>query len=662
MAATLTPDNELLYYSFPIAKQEETADGDVLIWGKATDGTLDNDLQIVDPDWSAKALREWFDTGANVRVQHQAQRDPAGKGVYIEADPSGGTWVKSLVVEPVAKELVRKGVLKDYSIGIMHPDIRLADPRFQHLDPQGKAINGVITGRPDGLSKIGELTICDRGSNFGTRFQIAKAAADGSPEFIGKMLGEVNGSGPDADTLEKAAKRFSPVDLAKILAIRARAEEREREELAKAAQPGADEEGGENAMEDEKESDGDDADAGESGKAADSDAVKTAADAVLQATQSLMLAEEAQALKAAEMAAYKRDIDTATRKRLASQGRALSDGSYPIENHEDAGNAVTLALSGHGDVSAAKSLIRRIANKEGWSDILERLDGRKDKAAKVPCPSCSKLSKAAASFCGSCGTPMSAAKSASPGDAVTGEHTQPVPGHREPDGTAAELLERDAGMADGDGASEMAAERKYCPASCEDAMTGKAAMDAALRHRAAGVTSATTGRCTTCCARHSAPMDTVPSASAAHHRTAADPTAWQEKALDAVANAAPGAGPVRWARCGTTPSSSSQRTRTTSRTCAGRASRIPRSQQGTGREARPGDVPGSDRAFADAVPPPVRLGRPRGEPAAGRLPSRHHPGRPALGRRLPARSTSPPGTRRRAPAAPPRRTWCRRRA
>mgnify|MGYP003337320331 CR=1 FL=1 len=48
MAATLTPDGELTYFSFPIEKSEETADGDLIVYGKATDGTVDSDLQIVD--------------------------------------------------------------------------------------------------------------------------------------------------------------------------------------------------------------------------------------------------------------------------------------------------------------------------------------------------------------------------------------------------------------------------------------------------------------------------------------------------------------------------------------------------------------------------------------------------------------------------------------
>jgi hypothetical protein len=61
----------------------------------------------------------------------------------------------------------------------------------------------------------------------------------------------------------------------------------------------------------------------------------------------------------------KRKVSSAERKRLASEGNALPDGSYPIENAEDLHNAAVLARSGHGDVSAAKKLIARRAKELG---------------------------------------------------------------------------------------------------------------------------------------------------------------------------------------------------------------------------------------------------------------------------------------------------------
>lgn len=73
----------------------------------------------------------------------------------------------------------------------------------------------------------------------------------------------------------------------------------------------------------------------------------------------------------AEADCAKRDIDTATRRRLAAEGKALPNLSYPIENVEDLGNAAHLARTGHGDVAAARRLIARRAKELGVANPLE---------------------------------------------------------------------------------------------------------------------------------------------------------------------------------------------------------------------------------------------------------------------------------------------------
>jgi hypothetical protein len=82
---------------------------------------------------------------------------------------------------------------------------------------------------------------------------------------------------------------------------------------------------------------------------------------------------ETEVLKAAGV--EKRDVNTADRKRLAGQGHALSDGSYPIENAGDLHNAAVLARSGHGNVSGAKALIARRARELGVANPLDGDDG-----------------------------------------------------------------------------------------------------------------------------------------------------------------------------------------------------------------------------------------------------------------------------------------------
>lgn len=75
-------------------------------------------------------------------------------------------------------------------------------------------------------------------------------------------------------------------------------------------------------------------------------------------------------IKRLEEEIYKRDFSTEKRKALAGEGKALSDGSYPIEVAADLKPAAILARSGHGNVSGARSLIARRAKALGVKNPL----------------------------------------------------------------------------------------------------------------------------------------------------------------------------------------------------------------------------------------------------------------------------------------------------
>lgn len=214
MATTLTeatsPEMEMVTFSFPISKMETDADGDLVVKGVATDGSVDSDYQIVDPEWSAKALGDWLSTGGNVRMSHDPQR-PVGKGLSVEIDRDGDGkhWVKSVIVDPVAKRLVEKGVLRAYSVGISHPVIK--------RDPSGRAPGGIITG-----GELSELSIVDRPANKNSYLELAKSAGANKVEFTGVLH-----EGVSEDTVSKAAGTFSPADLAKLIEHRRVAEKRQ---------------------------------------------------------------------------------------------------------------------------------------------------------------------------------------------------------------------------------------------------------------------------------------------------------------------------------------------------------------------------------------------------------------------------------------------------
>ena len=349
-AATLTSSGEMAFFSFPIEKVEDGPDGEITVTGKATDGSLDSDLQVVDPAWSEKALREWFDTGANVRVQHQHQRDPAGKGVWLQ-----GHQIRARVVEPVAVKLVKAGVLQDFSVGIMNPDIRRGDPKFRHLDPQGKAVNGIITGRDDGLSKIGEVSLVDRGSNFGTKFAMLKAAATGEPEWVGVLTAPdevvTKVTAPRAyktvsvDLPKSARIRMSPSDLAKMNTMARRAVVPDVTKVAEPVIPPAP-----------------DPDA----------ALKAACDAeddVLGKGSRTFTAEQ--------------------RREHASEGTALADGSYPMPDADSVRRAAILIRSRHGNWKAAAKLLARRAK------ALKIPNPLKQKVAEPEAPKTAKPGKCA---------------------------------------------------------------------------------------------------------------------------------------------------------------------------------------------------------------------------------------------------------------------------
>lgn len=218
MAATVTNSGDLTFISFPIEKFEKNEDGDLYVYGKATDGSVDSDEQIVDTDFSSKAIQEWLETGGNVRVQHNAQRDPAGVGVEAHTDADGTTWVKSLVVEPTAKTLVEKRALRAYSVGIARPKI-VRDS----VARGGRIVDGIIV----------EISLVDRPANKNCGIQLVKSAEDGELEYVGKMFGnsDVVTKGesvvtPDID-LTTGNSTFSPADLAKLLQHRAIAEKRQ---------------------------------------------------------------------------------------------------------------------------------------------------------------------------------------------------------------------------------------------------------------------------------------------------------------------------------------------------------------------------------------------------------------------------------------------------
>lgn len=145
-----------------ITKHERDANGDLVVFGRATGPDLDLDRQICDPDWLKTAMPEWFRSGANVREQHSSIA--AGVGTEIAEKADGGWDLRSLVVDANSARKVEKGVLKGYSIGIRSPQV-VKDAAA----PGGRIIGGQIV----------EVSLVDRPANPTCQLTLAKALKPG---------------------------------------------------------------------------------------------------------------------------------------------------------------------------------------------------------------------------------------------------------------------------------------------------------------------------------------------------------------------------------------------------------------------------------------------------------------------------------------------------
>ena len=140
-----------------IIKQEKLEDGTLMVYGKATDDSLDIDEQICDAGWLSTAMPEWFKTGGNVREQHSNIAAGVAKELDAKAD---GFYINVHVVDPVSVKKTETGVFKGFSIGIRSP----------RIVRDSKAANGRII---DG--QIVEVSLVDRPANPNAKLIMAKS-------------------------------------------------------------------------------------------------------------------------------------------------------------------------------------------------------------------------------------------------------------------------------------------------------------------------------------------------------------------------------------------------------------------------------------------------------------------------------------------------------
>jgi hypothetical protein len=140
-----------------IVKYDKNDDGTLMVYGNATDDTLDLDSQICDPTWLDAAMPAWFKSGGNVREMH----GPSAAGVAKEYEvKSGQHFIGVHVVDPIAVKKVEARVYQGFSIGIKSP----------RVVRDAKAANGRII---DG--QIIEVSLVDRPANPSAKLILAKS-------------------------------------------------------------------------------------------------------------------------------------------------------------------------------------------------------------------------------------------------------------------------------------------------------------------------------------------------------------------------------------------------------------------------------------------------------------------------------------------------------
>lgn len=140
-----------------IVKYDKNDDGTLMVFGKATDDTLDLDSQICDPSWLDTAMPAWFKSGGNIREMH----GPSAAGVAKEYESKAdGHYIGVHVVDPIAVKKVEARVYQGFSIGIKSPRV-VRDTKASN----GRIIDGSIV----------EISLVDRPANPSAKLILAKS-------------------------------------------------------------------------------------------------------------------------------------------------------------------------------------------------------------------------------------------------------------------------------------------------------------------------------------------------------------------------------------------------------------------------------------------------------------------------------------------------------
>ena len=323
-----------MFIGVPFLSKSEDADGNIIVEGKVTDGSLDLDRQIVDPEFADKALTAWASDWGNLRQMHATNLPPAGLALTLDRR-TDGHYITGKIVEPTAKILVKEGVYKAFSIGVSGPRI---------IRDVGAAKGRIVDGT------ISEVSLVDYPANPSCRFQVVKRAPEGSETDFGdwEYLGAAD---PESvklaeATLTKAGKACPTCKgSGKIMEGNRKCPDCK----------GSGTTGGGDGNETDAEADVKEASAHPEVLA---DA-KSIADDITRSFAERAVAQDFLVLKLAIPETAKRDFSDEKRQELADSGAAMPDGSFPIETKGDLENAVHAYGRSKNKAAAKRHIIQR---------------------------------------------------------------------------------------------------------------------------------------------------------------------------------------------------------------------------------------------------------------------------------------------------------------
>ncbi|MFE5140314.1 hypothetical protein ACFRDV_22000 [Streptomyces fagopyri] len=316
----------------PITKSEEQDDGTMMVYGPAASPDLDRARQRLSPQWLDTAMPAWFAEGANVREQHDVRR-AVGVGVGLTKGDGEAHMLAAHIVDPVACLKVKHKVLKGFSVGIKDPKIKLGKADA----PGGEIVGGTIC----------EVSVVDRPCNPTTLFELAKADGAGGPlEVVA-----------DAEVVEKTdAEAFGiPAD------VYSKLPEAVRGALTSLAAAGA-------AVTTEPVT--------KAEAPAEQQETLISSPSLLLKVEGLPVSEETLrglvdarvTERLAEL--QKADLSAGGRKKAATAGAAMPDGSYPITSKADLRKAIRAVGRGGADHDAIRKHIIKRAKALGLEGMV----------------------------------------------------------------------------------------------------------------------------------------------------------------------------------------------------------------------------------------------------------------------------------------------------